>query len=572
MKLVHCICLCALGVVLGSPTVQADVFASHIMMTNPDGKPFDGNFKDGTSALISYFLNDTATAVSIKIIDASTGNAAATIGVTNQGRGAHSVTWDGSGSVGGKKYYVSISATQPRYSATAYTNFVFIQTYANGKNIYTRGVDAQRDKKSHGFGYLYAANSNTRLRTGILRYSADGSYAGTVDGDPMLTTTLGITHPGGVFDWGATSPWYATLDAKGRIYAAGNGSGNIYRVDNDSATPKIIVRGLNQPRGLATVGSGADFKLFVAEDTVVVRANLGTSDTLSAKVETVAVLGNYVRDVIVDDAGYLIVGLRAGSAGGAGIAVERYSVSGALPVRRSDAAWSIPFASGSPIGLSLKRGSNTASAADDTLYVSVRGANSVDTTSIGIHEITQIDGGFPLSQQIFKPWTIPGSLGGNISTNADLTVDFAGNIVLFENGNEEIFMVSPPSSTPTRTVTTQGPDSVLVSVALLVGREMPPPSEFVLNQNYPNPFNPSTTISYRMPAAGRVRVNIYDMLGREVATLQDGQVAGGYHAVVWDTSNDRGSRIASGMYLYRVVARLESGRTFTETRRMLLAK
>jgi flagellar hook assembly protein FlgD len=561
---------------ISSPHVSADVFASRIAVTNPDGKPFDGNFKDGTAAMISYFLNDTATSVSVKILDASNGATVATISATNQGHGAHSVTWDGSGSIGGKKYYVSITATQPRYSSTNYTNFVFIPTSANGKNIYTRGVDAQRDPKSRGFGYVYAANSdptsNTRLRTGILRYNADASYAGTVDGDPMLTSTLGITHPGGVFDWGSTSPWYSTLDSKGKIYASGNGSGNIYRVDNDSAAPKIIARGLKAPRGLATVGTGAGFKLYIADDTVVVRANLGTSDTLSSKLDTVAVLGNYVRDVIVDDGGYLIAALRAGSTGGPGIAVERYNISGTLPVHRADAAWSIAFTTGNPIGLALKRGSNSSSSSDDTLYVSVRGADGSDTTSIGIHEITSIDGFFPVVRQVFKPWTIPGSIGGNISANADLTIDYAGNLILFENGNEEIFMVSPPSSTPLRATTTQGRDTVSVSVSLFVGRESFQPTDFVVNQNYPNPFNPSTTIGFSMPVAGHVRIGVYDMLGREVALLQDEEIGAGYHSVVWDASNNLGARTASGMYLYHVVAQLHDGRSFSESRRMTLLK
>ena len=578
MRALYQFCFAVFFVLIAASSASADVFASRIMLTNPDGKTFDGNFKDGTTALISYVLNDTATSVSVKVLDVSNGATAATINATNQGRGPHAVAWDGSGSANGKKYYISITATQPRYSSTSYTNFFFLATSLSGKNIFTRGVDAQRDQKSRGFGYLYATNSdqttNTRLRTGILRFTSDCSYAGTVDGDPMLTSTLGLTHPGGVFDWGATlSPWYATLDSKGRIYASGNGTGFIYRTNNDSATPKIIVRGLFAPRGIATFGSGASFKLYIADDTVVVRANLGTSDTLSAKVETVAVLSNYVRDVILDDAGHMIVGLRAGSAGGIGIAVERYNISGTLPVHRNDAEWSVAFPSGNPIGLALKHGSNPNSAADDTLYVSMRGSTSTDTLNIGVFEIPAIDGFFPVSKQVFKPWTVAGSAGGNISANADLTLDYAGNIILFENGNEEIFMVSPPSSTPTRSVTAQGYDTTTVTVGLLsVGRGTLQPSEFTVNQNYPNPFNPSTTISYQMPSEGRVKVGVYDMLGREVALLQDEEVASGYHAVVWDAANNRGTRVASGMYLYRITAQLRNGRTFVETKRMSLVK
>ncbi len=76
------------------------------------------------------------------------------------------------------------------------------------------------------------------------------------------------------------------------------------------------------------------------------------------------------------------------------------------------------------------------------------------------------------------------------------------------------------------------------------------PLVFGLDQNYPNPFNPSTTIAYRLAAAGNTRLTVYDLLGREVAVLVDGAMPAGRHTVSFD-----GARFASGVYLYR----LESG-------------
>jgi hypothetical protein len=75
------------------------------------------------------------------------------------------------------------------------------------------------------------------------------------------------------------------------------------------------------------------------------------------------------------------------------------------------------------------------------------------------------------------------------------------------------------------------------------------PSSYRLEQNYPNPFNPSTVIQYALPQPGAVRLNVYDMMGRKVATLVDGPKAAGYHQVVFDARH-----LGSGAYMYRLEA------------------
>jgi len=76
----------------------------------------------------------------------------------------------------------------------------------------------------------------------------------------------------------------------------------------------------------------------------------------------------------------------------------------------------------------------------------------------------------------------------------------------------------------------------------------PVPETFRLFQNYPNPFNPATTIRYSVPGTQYVSLKIYDVLGREVATLVNGVKQPGYYAVTWDASG-----YSSGVYFYRLM-------------------
>ncbi len=77
--------------------------------------------------------------------------------------------------------------------------------------------------------------------------------------------------------------------------------------------------------------------------------------------------------------------------------------------------------------------------------------------------------------------------------------------------------------------------------------------DFVLEQNYPNPFNPSTTISYGLSAASCVTLKVFDIVGREVATLVDGEMrSAGRHMVRWDGTTLTGRQVASGVYFYQL--------------------
>jgi hypothetical protein len=94
------------------------------------------------------------------------------------------------------------------------------------------------------------------------------------------------------------------------------------------------------------------------------------------------------------------------------------------------------------------------------------------------------------------------------------------------------------------------------------------PRTFTLYQNVPNPFNPTTVIRYDVPpSGGPVTIRIYDVAGRLVRTLVDAEQSAGARQVVWHGLNDRGARVATGMYFYRMTAP-----GYERTRKMMLVQ
>lgn len=95
-----------------------------------------------------------------------------------------------------------------------------------------------------------------------------------------------------------------------------------------------------------------------------------------------------------------------------------------------------------------------------------------------------------------------------------------------------------------------------------IGDDIETPSAFSLSQNYPNPFNPSTNINFSLEADGQTTLKVYNVIGKEVATLVDGYTKAGNHSVTFNAED-----LPSGVYLYKLVS--PSG---TKTGKMTLLK
>jgi hypothetical protein len=95
----------------------------------------------------------------------------------------------------------------------------------------------------------------------------------------------------------------------------------------------------------------------------------------------------------------------------------------------------------------------------------------------------------------------------------------------------------------------------------------PVPTGYLLEQNYPNPFNPITQISFVVPVAGEINVEVYNLLGQKIRTLLSEYKETGRYSVAWNGMNESGQQVPSGVYFYRLTTKDHS-----ETKRMMLLK
>ena len=135
----------------------------------------------------------------------------------------------------------------------------------------------------------------------------------------------------------------------------------------------------------------------------------------------------------------------------------------------------------------------------------------------------------------------------------------------YGNGGKQVNMNTKGSYT----FELNGTDSLMITeyVTSVEGKTSELPKVFGLSQNYPNPFNPTTTIEYQLPIASTVTMKIYDMLGREAATLVNQKQEAGTYSMTFD-----GTRYSSGVYFYRIIAVSMNRTVYIATKKLLLLK
>ncbi|MCL5020908.1 MAG: T9SS type A sorting domain-containing protein [Bacteroidetes bacterium] len=141
-------------------------------------------------------------------------------------------------------------------------------------------------------------------------------------------------------------------------------------------------------------------------------------------------------------------------------------------------------------------------------------------------------------------------------------LDFKSNTAVIKNisakgSGEAEFMFSVDKKAPigkdttlTATISTADGQTWTKDITVSVGA----PKGYKLYNNFPNPFNPSTKIAFELPKASHVSLIVYDVLGREVAQIADGDYPAGYNELTWNGINRNGRQVSSGVYFYRITA------------------
>lgn len=163
-----------------------------------------------------------------------------------------------------------------------------------------------------------------------------------------------------------------------------------------------------------------------------------------------------------------------------------------------------------------------------------------------------------ISNHRFRPRTVLGLGGGNQGDNIGIT-----------SANGKLFPVWMDNSSGIYQIWTAIIDYTTIGVKN-IGTEIP--QNFKLEQNYPNPFNPSTKIKFSLPSASytNVKLVVYNVLGKQVASLHEGPLQAGSYEVLFD-----GKDLPSGVYYYRLTAgdpSTGSGQSFSVTKKMVLVK
>ena len=156
-----------------------------------------------------------------------------------------------------------------------------------------------------------------------------------------------------------------------------------------------------------------------------------------------------------------------------------------------------------------------------------------------------------------------GTLAPGASALLDVSFNTAG---LPENTYQGIVTISSASGT------INVPVSVFVSTTVSSEDELDSVSELRLNPNYPNPFSKKTTMQYELPEEARVLLEIFDLRGRRIRSIDQGFRTSGLHEVNWNALDDSGNPVMSGLYLYRLVVDETGGAVAYRTGTMTLVR
>jgi|GEM_PF-1704706 len=426
---------------------EAKVYASHVRFTQ-DGStaPFDGSFADRSGMAIRFILNHTADSVVINVVPAGGGPAVKTLRKSAVPAGDNSMIWNGSNNSNTPAptgaYKVQITAYHRGFAS-------YSEYHLSTPSIFTRGVGSVNNPALRWFGFIYTA-SNGGYVTGIGRHASSGRQWGNVPDSAFLTST-GV--PVGPSDL----RYATTVDQDGYVYIIGRTARRIYRyhLDTlnvtlfDSSAYGMIIQGLD------VRGSGASKVLYVTGDSSIFRIPIGNQNFNTILPTTLARVVPNKRMVFWDakvgqDSSLYVIWRADSTFGNFGTrprGIAKFNLTtGTLPKTFADTVWTSSIPDGDPVTLSLYDGATTGSA-DDILYMSTDLA-APNTFNSGIYAYTGLNTSSPTRS---VAWADPDN--NTTSFRGSIVTDVLGNIIYFENSNEQVVLVSPPSGANSYTYT-----------------------------------------------------------------------------------------------------------------------
>ncbi len=402
-----------------------------------------------------------------------------------------------------------------------------------------------------------------RVNNRVLRFDgaakkANGAAANGVLGQSDFTTGTSGTSASSM-----SAPWGVYLDGSGHLWVADRSNSRVLRFDNaakkangaaadgvlgqtsfTSSAYATSQAGLGEPRGVAVDASG---RLFVADEG---NTRIMVYDNAAAKVNGA-------------NADY-VIGQTSFTSGDAPNPPTATSLAYALSLFIDYAAnqiWIPDLGNHRVLRLNGFPVTVTAPAAPQNL-LAVQGSAQVTLSWSKNSDINfycyKIYGGTTAS-----PTTLIGSTTGGI---ADTSIIVKG----LTAGVKYYFRMTAVNMSLLESTYSNEVNATPITGILPDSKGNALPADFMLAQNYPNPFNPSTTIRFGLPAASEVSLKIFDVLGREVATLINHELSAGYYDYQWNAAD-----MTSGIYIYRLTATSSSEngkRQFTQVRKFILEK
>lgn len=460
------------GMLCISSQVLANVFASNVRVTQQGtNAPFDGRWTDGTGLSLRFVLSDHADSVVAVIKLGAT--VVRNITAKNIPIGDTSIVWDGKDNAGafvsGGAYALSLTTYDKGYSS--YTQIA----YPDAAVLSQRGMTTVNNPALKSFGFIYYIdNGGYQGVTGTGRFSADAKPWGNVkDSAKINYTSTGITLGSGEARWGTQS------DADGYVYAMGRTAKQVYRFHPD--TMKVTYfdtsYGAYYPFGIAIRKDAVGKTFAVVTNTNAATATLsGDSRILTFRTNNDAPYFG-PKDTLLKGNGAVMfwdaVYGRDSSLYATFICVGNFPRSGVakfdlrgktLPLTLADTAWTARVDSGCVATLSMYFGAATNGSQDIIYFVNARIAsgNPPLTAAVqGIYALTSLNNARPTKSVAYP------DIANNASiTRSDVSVDAVGNIIYFENSNEEIALISPPTGPNNYTTTAALPVTVINSMSI----------------------------------------------------------------------------------------------------------